>query len=570
MPKSDSWPGGVATKSLSNMDSAGSCESVISMNSGYSEDSMEHLSAEERACIMYLEETIEALEIQEDSGISNDEPDLGLQAGKMDQGKVNDTSSFMSKFGEVEHHTLSEISEPKSHPVSEPNTQDLLSPVNLVTQPKPLVTVNRPELCVTTDANGNPIIVTGNNLHPDKSSEASGMDPSLIPPPSDFMDEPHPLAHPKEVKRFPPSAGTKNNKSLTTVDLEQIRQRASGKKTSYSSSLTEESPSMPSPEVSPCPSPLAIPSDYLRSPPPESAEPRSPPAVAPKPKKLPANIQKSYRSPATASEGNGVTTSNDQVLLDPQRVHMEALRKLGLLKSDEAVSGPPLSPKFSLSPSQSPRTRRSWGAPPSPFSPAALQTPSNTYVNSPSPVFVPLQPLPATSPSVNPSAPDIFPVPAAFSDPSESLPVHGASAVKHVSKDNGDAEANMPHLNSPTLTKYLTPPKITGVKSATLERSGLELSSSTASQDFNMASQLRNSRPRPASLGSRKEFPSAQGENVQMGRATSKEHDPRRSLPAHRDSKLPRSEGISVLICPRSDNEEDRRKALKKLGLLRD
>lgn len=34
---------------------------------------MEHLSAEERACLMYLEETIEALDVQDDSGLSNDE-----------------------------------------------------------------------------------------------------------------------------------------------------------------------------------------------------------------------------------------------------------------------------------------------------------------------------------------------------------------------------------------------------------------------------------------------------------------------------------------------------------------
>lgn len=32
---------------------------------------------------MYLEETIEALEVQEDSGLSNDEPDPGRQAAKM-------------------------------------------------------------------------------------------------------------------------------------------------------------------------------------------------------------------------------------------------------------------------------------------------------------------------------------------------------------------------------------------------------------------------------------------------------------------------------------------------------
>ena len=54
-----------------------------------SEDSMEHLTAEERACIMYLEETIEALEVQEDSGFSNDEPEAGLQADKTSHMRVN-------------------------------------------------------------------------------------------------------------------------------------------------------------------------------------------------------------------------------------------------------------------------------------------------------------------------------------------------------------------------------------------------------------------------------------------------------------------------------------------------
>lgn len=54
-----------------------------------SEDSMEHLSAEERACLIYLEETIEALEVQEDSGLSNDEPDSVLPVGKMSQMRAN-------------------------------------------------------------------------------------------------------------------------------------------------------------------------------------------------------------------------------------------------------------------------------------------------------------------------------------------------------------------------------------------------------------------------------------------------------------------------------------------------
>lgn len=38
---------------------------------------------------MYLEETIEALEVQEDSGLSNDESDTGIRANKPGQPKVD-------------------------------------------------------------------------------------------------------------------------------------------------------------------------------------------------------------------------------------------------------------------------------------------------------------------------------------------------------------------------------------------------------------------------------------------------------------------------------------------------
>ena len=34
MPKSDMWPGGIAMESLINVDGAGSCDSVVSVNSG--------------------------------------------------------------------------------------------------------------------------------------------------------------------------------------------------------------------------------------------------------------------------------------------------------------------------------------------------------------------------------------------------------------------------------------------------------------------------------------------------------------------------------------------------------
>ncbi|XP_071332931.1 specifically androgen-regulated gene protein isoform X2 [Trachinotus anak] len=560
---------------------------------------MEHLSAEERACLMYLEETIEALEVQEDSGLSNDEPDTGLETEKMGQPKVEDISSFkLDEFGRAEHHDLNETSEPQSFPVSPANTKGLISPsLNPMTQPKPpesesVIDCKIPPsatqtrvLCISTDGDGKPKIVTSTGLCPGQSTKASEIDLGVIPPPSDFMDKPYPHAHPKEVQTNPPAAGVSRNKPGATIDLEQLRQRAS-KRSSVSSSITQETPNMPPPEVSPILSPPAIASGHQMNPPPEAAAPRSPPAVAPKPKKLPPNIiLKSHKASTDGNSGHSVSTSSDRVLLDPQRVRIEALRKLGLLKSDEADSGP-------VSPKLSPKTRRSWGAPPSPVSPAAPHTPpltpSNTCVSSPPPASVPLQSPAAVTPSADSPVTDILPAPAAFSDFVEPLPSDNElSAVRDLSEAKVSAQVNTRPLTPPTLTKKLTPPKMVGIKSATLERSGLGLSSYMASQDSSEAgqgvggeqspSQLRNNRPRPASLGSRKEFSSAQGEGLQPGRAKSQVPNSRRSMPAHTalqhsgdSQKLPRSQGISVLICPRAENEEDRREALKKLGLLRD
>lgn len=55
---------------------------------------MEHLSAEERACLMYLEETIEALEVQEDSGLSNDEAEPVSVEEKLRQIRVEGRRVF--------------------------------------------------------------------------------------------------------------------------------------------------------------------------------------------------------------------------------------------------------------------------------------------------------------------------------------------------------------------------------------------------------------------------------------------------------------------------------------------
>lgn len=471
----------------------------------------------------------------------------------------------------AEQHALNQTSEQHSSPASAANTKGLESESVNGCKINPSAT-QAELLCLSKDGDGNLNIVRSTGLCTSQSAKAPEIDLGLIPPPSDFMDEPGLPPQPEKVKYLPPSAGISNNKPVATVDLEQLRQRASAKRTSEGSPVAQEPPNKPL-ELNPLP----VSSGPQMSPPPEAAEPRGPPTVAPKPKKLPANIiLKSHK--AAAADGNtahSVPANSDRLLLDPHRVRIEALRKLGLLKSDEVESCPALSPKLS------PQTRRSWAAPHSPISPAAPHTPpstpSYTRVNSPPRAFVHPQSPAAVTPSGTSTAPavqppDILPAPAAFSDPDgPPLSDNDLSAVKDVPEATVNAHVSTPPLTPPALVKQLTPPKVTGVKSATLERSGSGLSSFMASQDSSEASQgvsgkqspsqLRNNRPRPASLGSGKEFLSPQREGSQAGRAFQHSGD---------SQKLPRSQGISVLICPRSENGNDRREALKRLGLLRD
>ncbi|XP_076022232.1 specifically androgen-regulated gene protein [Genypterus blacodes] len=652
MPKSDTWPGGVAMESLSNMDSAGSGDSVIIMNSGLSGDSMDHLSAEERACLMYLEETIEALEVQEDSGLSSDQPDPGHLSTKTGGMIVDDVSGFKpdesrgdkksflrcaqptplllangvsslppkvtggitdAKTGEnpaepgsrgfpIHHKAEQTLTTPVPAARSSPNVMEMLANIKSEAQvtgsascpQTPPSAAQTEMLCVPTEGGGNPKLVPIKSPCPGDSKVNPEIDLGLIPPPSDFMDEPCPDPKPEREKDLPLSAHSPDIKPPLSVDLEQLRQKAHMKRASMSSPVTEEPPSKPPAEVptSPiAPAPTTF-GTHINLPP-EVAEPRSPPAVAPKPKKLPSNIiLKSHKASAAGSDsnlGHPSPSPTDRQMLDPQRVRREALRKLGLLKSDDTDSGPVLSPILS------PQSRRSWASPASPLSPAAPHTPtspsipSSAHVSSPPPASVLLPSLTPTNTSATSAAavqaPGTLPAPpATFCDPMKRLGSDDKlSAVKDVSEATSDVKVKVdtPPLTPPALAKQSTPPRTTGVKSATLERSGLGLSSYIASEGSSDAERslksLRNSRPRPASLGSGRPFSSSQGESSVAGNAAGKDPDPQRSSPAHAatpnsgDSQaLPRSYGISVLICPRAQNGENRREALKKLGLLRD
>lgn len=356
-------------------------------------------------------------------------------------------------------------------------------------------------LYLSRDEHGNlKIVSTGGVQQP-----PSQIDVSLIPPPSDFMDEPG------EAKDLPPSAGTFNNKP---VDLALRRQRASMKVTQEGE---KERPEQSSSSMSTSP---------LPSPSPEPDEPKTPPVVAPKPKKLPANIFLKSHKAAPAPEsftGHSTPAGSERLLMDPQKVRMEALRKLGLLKSEEVDAGPVLSP------THSPQSRRSWAAPPPPVSPA-YHTPPSTPSHTHSPPYVAPQAPGPVSPLVLSKAPAVkslplVPAPAAFRDPGG--PGNEVPPVK-------DASVYSPPTDKCAGTSN---PEPSGPGHHLSEEGGKELS------------------------------PACGAPSV-VGPAASREADSRRPPPTQQ--KLPRSQGISVHICPRSENEDERREALKRLGLVRD
>ncbi|XP_024231617.1 specifically androgen-regulated gene protein [Oncorhynchus tshawytscha] len=641
MPKSDTWPGGVAMESLISMDSTGSCDSVVSMNSGFSDDSLEHLSAEERACLMFLESTIESLEIEEDSGLSNDEPDPSSLAAKpghlsMGQARLEDVSelqhsdsgrdqkSFLNCIvptplrvanslasiqlkapgsatqptapaaaieprapapvvatqlntpgaftdlkppGVVTEPTVSEVVTERKAPeiATVPKSPELMTDIkspglDTISKVPVLSTESKtPELAADPKASASdttPSSATSDNSVDNmpkgvsvdsksakrQSKVHSELDLKLIPPPSDFRDD-----EPEEESELPVPAVLRV--PLNYSELEQLRRRAPP-----ASPGAQQTPPSKPPVDLPVPVSTNSPpshSEALTIPIPETLETKNPPAVAPKPKRLPSNIiQKSHKS--DSHPGPPLSLPIDRSIIDPQKVRLEALRKLGLLKGEDGDSGPVVSPK----------SRKSWAPTPSPRSPDATQTQAPAQIPTTSPATTPGQ-VPATIHTP-------IPVPAAVAVPATTEPARATTLAPLPApiqfSDNAKALL-LPLTTPPSPPKHIPPP--VRVKSATLERSSMGQRSYMASNASLRANQApsvplsprdqRNSRPRPASLGTGKDFMNVQGEACHP-------------QPGHGESqnKLPRSHGISVLICPNSKRGEDRREALKKLGLLSD
>ncbi|CDQ77695.1 unnamed protein product [Oncorhynchus mykiss] len=441
MPKSDTWPGGVAIETMTGMDSAGSCDSVVSMNSGFSDDSFEHLSAEERACIMFLEETIESLETEEDSGLSNDEPDrlptpgnvatkMAHLSASMGQNKLNNVSKYPREQNGYLVPTPFILANstscilPKARPGIPQDKENSLS--------KPQVTALDNMLC------------QGN--HPCLPPEVNVV---VIPPPSKLKDYPG--------QRPPPSP----RGPLSYEALVQLRKSASMKRT---------------PQITPAQ--VILPRE-------PSNHKASPPVVFPKPPKIPSHIavntQRDTANPTTDSSAPSLgSLPRDRRLSDPQKVRNDALQKLGLLRDNNESQPEPVTPLC---------TSKSHSS------------------------------LELTS--------------ARGPRESNSRPVKSSSSFLHRSSEE-QPTAPLSHPSKPS-----------GVKAATLERSGVGLGSYMADHGIHPD-------PRSATLGNQRE------EQVKTTPAA-------QPVSPHKTLHCP---GFSVVMMPSMG--EDRREALRKLGLLKD
>lgn len=435
MPKSDTWPGGIGLEKMTGMDSAGSCDSVVSANSGYSDDSMEHLSAEEKACLMFLEETIESLDTEEDSGLSNDEPDQLPSPGNLVT-KLADLSASMNKSKLTSSPALTST-DTKKRNGDVKTMQSYLVPTPLVM------------------ASSSPC--TGRRVNPDVPADKNFTSKSQVTPSGKQLGHeniqkpvaPHvPLevnvviSPPSKSKDFPvktPEAPLPRG-PLSYEALFYLRRSASTKKTPLCPTIDHTIEADKQRPVRADDQSVANPPKSVRFHPEVSISKASPPEVAPKPKKIPANITKQKQ------ESMKDSSYNIKHATDPKVVRMEALQKLGLLQDKEPEN-----------------TRAASLAPPKAFS--SLDHTANGFTRGPSPSRSPsctqtqvepkTKPLQSSASFHHYSRSDQQPV--FVPNPSQSNGVGAAGLVRSNTLGNHRNVGNCPDLQHNTAKKLVSP-----------------------------------------------------------------------------------------------------------------
>lgn len=414
---------------------------------------------------------------------------------------------------------------------------------------------------------------------------ALDLDTALIPPPEAFRDS-QPEQRGEDSLPTGPGEKTPAPQLLTSLSPQKRKETSSE---AMSQNINEKgstvSPGQPRP-LSAMSSQNARTAD-ASVPPGRDPNPQVAPLTGPKPRKLPPNIVlKSSRSSfhsdpqhwlsrhSEAAPGDSSLVSTS--LQEQRKARKEALEKLGLPQDQEKPS-PHLS-----KPTSSIRLKG-----------------TGTQAPSPAPASAPAlaQPAPQVSAAVPAAGKTFASVPTRGPSPVKALApalAQGSTPGKVVipaqepTPGKVPAAKSMPVLiprapvNSPLTLQESSIPGLRQMsfKSNTLERSGVGLSSYLSAEKdpssktstslgkdpfLNKISpnDLRNSRPRPASLGTGKDFA-----GIQVSKLADHEQSSKRlSYQGQSRDKLPRPTCVSVKISPKGIPDEHRREALKKLGL---
>ncbi|XP_035301667.1 specifically androgen-regulated gene protein isoform X1 [Cricetulus griseus] len=595
MPKRELWPAGPCSELVTHIGSCDSMMSTTSTHSGSSDSSYDFLSAEEKECLLFLEKTIGSLEAEADSGLSTDESEPATSPRSFRALPITQ----QAPQGNPEVTDIQQVPSPKRVPQSSgpPESPSLGLRSGSYSLPRNLHlgrSQNLRESATQTNSHGSQTpgvylaepekAQTSQTTKPFQSPAPSqettlDLNTVLIPPPEAFQDirpkqsrEESPLKELGE-KRYTPQAH-----SLVSLQKKEPSETMSHKATEKGWTEGPQQPQLP-----PTQSSQNTRAEEALLPSGVKPNTQQAPLTASKARRLPPNIVlKSSRSSFHSHPQNWLSNHTEATdsgpvpssLQEQKKARREALEKLGLPQDQDDPS---------LLVNKHTSTLK--------VKEAQAQSPSQALATV-------QQASPALAPEAASAAGKTSPVKAVTSSgkswihAQETPPGKVAAAksmpipVPKTSKANSSLTQPKP---DPLLT--LQESSIPGLrqinfKSNTLERSGVGLSSyllaaeedtkcqtstslgKSPTLDKVSPSVLRNSRPRPASLGMAKDFTEIQGGKlVGLGQG---QHSQQLSFKGQSHDKLPRPACVSVKITPKGIPDGHRREALKKLGLLKE
>ncbi|NXC31534.1 SARG protein, partial [Campylorhamphus procurvoides] len=539
---------------------SGSCDSMVSTTSSHSQrsdNSYDYLSVEEKECLMFLEETIGSLDAEADSGVSTDETDYAEPSklpgmwpkkdpearGKLEtllqdlcakgafpwQGGREQCPSFMINQAPQSPGALSNPKYLTCQAVTEHWSQGELwgqvlscgcaGPADLGNGGPP---PSRGQQCAAERKSGKSI------------SASSSSPPAAVPSPGYFS----------LPRNIPAANRASDSKGIVHTVKDPVPVEKPSQEVAKEGRLDQANTRS---HVKSMGSLIIQPPDPFQD-----------------------DLVSHEWSRSNRSDAKGETAKETKTWTSWGQPEKSTLEEAS--QDPDAKRGPPTAPKpRKLPPNIILKTSKN--------SPVPLPTEHNQKAKAPPPPSAGSQPSSASDAAADK-------VNSGHLDPKEKEKAR-QEALEKLGLSQGRREPSA-HLQPPAHPQPReTPLPMPGVrqipfKSNTLERSGVGLSSSMANakeQNVKASSSLgkmsfierlapsflRSGRPRPVSLGAGKDFAGLK----EQGQVEQEKSSKRRSHPLPSFPRPPRS-AVSVKISPKGATDENRREALKKLGLLKE